>query len=89
VSAGLVLPAAAPVAVDQLAAALGRITPSALCTVCVLELKQARMVQRPEPEVHPGVVMANGMLLCEIRHTISAGAPQLFVAQPGQMPGLG
>lgn len=86
-SAGLVLPAAEPAAVDQLGAALATLTPSTLCTLCVLELKQARMVGRAEAEVHAGVVMANGMMLCEVRHTINAGAPQLLVAQPGQIPG--
>lgn len=78
-----------PAAVDQLAAALAKLTPSALCTICVLELKQHRMLGKTDPEVHPGVVMAQGMLLCEVRHTINAGAPQLLVAQAGQMPGLG
>lgn len=68
---------------DQLAFALARLTPSLLCTLCLIELKQARAEGRPDPEVLPGIVMAatvaDGQLtvgvLCEVRHPLAVGAP--------------
>jgi hypothetical protein len=81
----------------RLAAALATLTPSALCTLCVIELKQARNARRPDPEVHPGVVMAgvviNGvpstMMLCEVRHPLNVGAPpppSLLIAPADALP---
>lgn len=70
---------------DELAAALGALTPALLCTLCVIELKQARAAGQSDPEVHPGVVMgeivADGRptvgVLCEVRHalTLATAAP--------------
>jgi len=57
------------------------------CTGCIIDGKQAAMLGKDIPEPLPGTVMINGMLLCDIRHTLNVGAPQLLVAQPGQMPG--
>jgi hypothetical protein len=60
------------------------------CTGCVIDAKQAAMVGKLIPEPLPGALMINGMLLCDIRHTLNVGAPSLLIAQPGQMPaGLG
>lgn len=83
--------------VDRLAAAFATIAPSALCTLCVVELKQARGAGQPDPEVHPGVVMAgvvvNGipstMMLCEVRHPLNVGAPpppSLLIAPADALP---
>ncbi|QOR55783.1 MAG: hypothetical protein YHS30scaffold324_15 [Catenulispora phage 69_17] len=61
-----------------------------LCTGCVIDAKQAVLLgKKPDeiPEPLPGVVMVQGMLLCEIRHTINVGAPSLLIPQPGQVPG--
>lgn len=57
------------------------------CTGCVIDAKQAAMLGKPIPEPLAGTVMVNGMLLCDIRHTLNVGSPQLLIAQPGQMPG--
>lgn len=57
------------------------------CTGCVIDAKQAVMLGKPIPEPLPGTVMVNGMLLCDVRHTLNVGAPQLLIAQPGQIPG--
>lgn len=57
------------------------------CTGCVIDAKQAIMLGKPVPEPLPGAVMVNGMLLCDVRHTLNVGAPSLLVAQPGQIPG--
>lgn len=57
------------------------------CTGCVIDAKQAAMLGKDIPEPLPGTVMINGMLLCDVRHTLNIGTPQLLVAQPGQIPG--
>lgn len=57
------------------------------CTGCVIDAKQAAMLGKDIVEPLPGTVMINGMLLCDVRHTLNVGAPQLLVAQPGQIPG--
>lgn len=57
------------------------------CTGCVIDAKQAAMLGRELVEPLPGTVMINGMLLCDVRHTLNVGTPQLLVAQPGQIPG--
>jgi len=57
------------------------------CTGCIIDGKQAAMLGKDIPEPLPGTVMINGMLLCDVRHTLNVGAPQLLVAQPGQIPG--
>lgn len=84
------LSAPAPAAVPVNAAPAAEAVPAMLglpCTGCVVDAKQAvaRGVDVPEPL--PGAVMINGMLLCDVRHTLNVGAPQLLIAQPGQMPG--
>lgn len=57
------------------------------CTGCVIDAKQAAMLGKDAPEPLPGTVMVNGMLLCDVRHTLNVGSPQLLIAQPGQVPG--
>lgn len=57
------------------------------CTGCVIDAKQAAMLGQDIVEPLPGTVMVNGMLLCDIRHTLNVGTPQLLIAQPGQIPG--
>lgn len=57
------------------------------CTGCVIDAKQAAMLGKDIPEPLPGTVMVQGMLLCDVRHELKVGAPQLLIAQPGQMPG--
>lgn len=57
------------------------------CTGCVIDAKQAAQLGKPIPEPLPGTVMVNGMLLCDVRHTLNVGSPQLVIAQPGQVPG--
>ena len=60
--------------------------PTLVCTLCLIEAKQAAVAGQLPAPVESGVVMAQGMLLCEIRHTINVGTPSLLIAQPGQMP---
>jgi len=75
---------------DQFAAALAALTPSALCTPCVIELKQARATGQPDPEVHPGIVLSivviNGVptpaMLCEVRHQLDVGPTTPLVVAP-------
>jgi len=75
---------------DQFAAALAALTPSALCTPCVIELKQARATGQPDPEVLPGIVLSivviNGMpspaMLCEVRHQLDVGPATPLVVAP-------
>lgn len=65
-------------------------TPVLLCTGCVLDAKRAVLAGTKAadiPEPLPGVVMVQGMLLCEVRHTVDVQPPSLLIAQPGQMPG--
>lgn len=57
------------------------------CTGCVIDVKQAAMLGKDIFEPLPGTVMVNGMLLCDVRHTLNAGPPPLLIAQPGQVPG--
>jgi hypothetical protein len=72
---------------DRLAAALAGLTPALLCTLCVIELKQARAGGEPDPEVHPGVVMGDVVIngrpstavVCEVRHPLGLGA---FAGRP-------
>lgn len=82
---------------DRLATALAAITPSTLCTLCVVDLKQARAAGQPEPEVLPGVVMAGlvlggiptSVMLCEVRHGLNVGTPpppSLLVAPADAVP---
>lgn len=67
---------------DQLAAAMAGLTPALLCTLCVIELKQARAGGQPDPEVHPGFVLGeittDGRpaigVVCEVRHALAMGA---------------
>jgi hypothetical protein len=59
------------------------------CTGCVIDAKQAVARGTDVPEPLPGAVMINGMLLCDIRHTVNVSAPSLLIAQPGQMPNGG
>lgn len=74
---------------DQLAAAMAGLTPALLCTLCVIELKQARAGGQPDPEVHPGFVMgeitADGHpsigVVCEVRHLVAVGAAQKLISQ--------
>jgi hypothetical protein len=75
---------------DELATALAGLTPALLCTLCVIELKQARAAGQPDPEIHPGVVIgevvidgrASIAVLCEVRHQLAA------VAVPGPAAAL-
>jgi len=82
---------------DRFAAALAALTPSALCTPCVIELKQARAAGQPDPEVLPGIVLSmvviNGApspaMLCEVRHQLDVGpATPLVVAPADAVRGL-
>lgn len=85
-----------PARPDQLATALAGITPAALCTLCVVDLKQARAARQPELEVLPGVVMAGlllggvptSVMLCEVRHGLNVGTPppSLLVAPADAVP---
>lgn len=56
------------------------------CTGCVIDAKQAVARGAEVPEPLPGSVLINGMLICDVRHTLNVGTPQLLIAQPGQMP---
>lgn len=66
---------------DHLATALATLTPALLCTLCVIELKQARAAGHAEQEIYPGVVMgetiidgrASTAVLCEVRHELTVG----------------
>lgn len=68
---------------DELAVALAGLTPALLCTLCVIELKQARADGQPDPEIHPGVVMGEVVtdgrptvgVLCEVRHALALAIP--------------
>lgn len=82
---------------DRLASALAGLTPSTLCTLCVIDLKQARTHDQPEPEVLPGVVMVplalggvpGSVMLCEVRHGLNVGMlppPSLLVAPADAVP---
>lgn len=57
------------------------------CTGCVIDAKRAAMAGNPIPQPLPGTVMIQGMLLCDVRHTVDVQPPSLLIAQPGQMPG--
>jgi hypothetical protein len=77
---------------DQFARALAGLTPALLCTLCVIELKQARAAGEPDPEVHPGVVMGDVVVegrpstavVCEVRHplTLATVADRPLLATP-------
>lgn len=57
------------------------------CTGCVIDAKKAAMAGATIPEPLPGTVMIQGMLLCDVRHTVDVQPPSLLIAQPGQIPG--
>jgi hypothetical protein len=61
------------------------------CTPCVIDAKQAAALGRDIPEPLQGAIMANGMLLCDIRHTINAGTPppSLLLAPANAIPSGG
>lgn len=78
---------------DELAVAMAGLTPALLCTLCVIELKQARVDGEPDPEIHPGVVMGETVIdgrpmtavLCEVRHQLEVGTQQpLVTTGPGR-----
>lgn len=69
-----------------------RIVVTALpCTGCYGDAKQAVLAGKtPDeiPEPLPGVVMANGVLFCDVRHVVNFGPPPspLLIAPAHAMP---
>ncbi len=62
------------------------------CTPCVIDAKQAAALGRDIPEPLQGAIMAQGMLLCDIRHTINVGTPpppSLLIAPANAIPNGG
>lgn len=61
------------------------------CTPCVLDAKRAAALGAPILAPLAGAVMFQGMLLCDIRHTINVGAPppSLLIAGADALPNGG
>lgn len=53
------------------------------CTPCLVDAKHAAVLDRPIPEPLAGRIMANGMLLCDIRHTITAQPTSSLIVPAG------
>jgi hypothetical protein len=62
------------------------------CTPCIVDaMRTAAASGKPEdiPEPLIGTVMVNGMLICNVRHTLNIGTPppSLLVASADAVPG--